>query len=153
MSWSWLLARYAWIIALREWMRFDRVRPEVRLGTSAFMGAVLAPFVVFGWPVARLWWLLTGRRLPGRVGWLFPPPRVFADPFRGDPAPPDVRELMQRPEYTWQPEPGDIPRWLNAWGRVAQIIGWEIPPKDIAEVAREQARSQRHHESVAPSGT
>jgi hypothetical protein len=127
MNWSRRLVRYAWIIALREWMRFERVRPEVRLGTSAFMGAVIAPFVVFGWPVARLWWLITGRRLPRPLGWLFPPPRVFVNTFGGDPNPPDIRELLKRPEYNWQPEPADIPRWLNAWSRVAQVVGWEFP--------------------------
>jgi hypothetical protein len=134
-TWSRLLARYAWIIALREWVRFDRVRAEVRLGTSAFLGAVIAPFVTFGWPVARVWWLVTGKRLPRPLRWLFPPPRVFVNPFRGDPQPRDLRKLLERPEYNWEPEPGDIPRWLNAWSRFAQVLAWELPPKDIADMA------------------
>jgi hypothetical protein len=143
MSWPRLLARYAWIIALREWLRFARVRPEVRMGTTAFIGAVEAPFVIFGWPVARLWWLITGRRLPRPLGLLFPPPRVLADPFRGDPNPSDIRELLRRPEYNWQPEPGDIPRWLNGWVIVTQLLTWQIPPKNLAAVARELDHSQR----------
>jgi hypothetical protein len=134
-KWSRLLVRYVLIIVLREWARFDRVRPEVRVGTSAFMGAVIAPFIVFGWPVARLWWLITGRRLPRPVGWLFPPPRMFVNPFRDDPNPPEIRELLQRPEYNWQPKPGDIPWWLNAWSRVGQVLEWQIPPKNVTEAA------------------
>lgn len=128
MSWSRLFARYAWIIATREWTRFERVRPEVRLGTSAAAGAVIAPFVVFRWPAARLYWLLTGRRLPGVLGWLFLPPRVVVIPFRGEPNPPEIRDLLQRSEYNWQPGPGDIPAWFNAWSRLGQVLSWQTSP-------------------------
>ena len=138
MSWSRILARYALAIALREWVRCRRVKPEVRLGTTAIAGAVLSPFVVFGWPVARLYWLITGRRLPGALGWLYPPPRIFVNPIPPGAKPPDLRTLLERPEYNWQPGPGDIPVWLNRWSQLAQILAWEIPPKDLAKVTREQ---------------
>jgi hypothetical protein len=117
------------------------------MGTTAVIGAMTAPFA-FVWPVARLWWLLTGRRLPHPLGRLFPPPRVLVDPFRGDPNPSDIRELLKRPEYNWEPEPGDVPRWLNAWGIFGQVLGWELPPKSIASVAQEQSRSHRSEEST-----
>jgi hypothetical protein len=102
------------------------------VGVTAFAGAMIAPFVVFVSPVARLYWLITGRRLPQPLGWLFPPPRIFVNPFHVDERPAEIRELLERPEYNWEPGPEDMPRWFRAWGFIAQVLRWEVPPRDIA---------------------
>jgi hypothetical protein len=130
MSWRRIFMSYGWAIALREWQRCKRIQPEVRLATTAFAGAVLAPVVVFLWPIGRLYWLITGRRLPRPLGMLAPPPRIVVKPFPMN-SPPEIRELLKRPEYQWKPEPGDFPRWLRVWGYVAQALQWERP-RDIA---------------------
>ena len=88
--------RYGWIVGLREWARCNRIRPEVRVGTTAVAGAVIAPFVMFVAPVARLYWLITGRRLPRPFDCLTPRPYVLVDPFP-DHHPPEIRELLERP--------------------------------------------------------
>jgi hypothetical protein len=127
MSWSRLLAWYGWIVALREWQRCRRVSSEVRVGVGATAGAVIAPFVVFVSPVARLYWLITGRRLPPPLGWLFPPPHILVNPFPADERPPEIRALLEPPGY--DPEPGaqDIPPWLKHWVFFGQVLRWEIP--------------------------
>lgn len=102
------------------------------MGTTAFAGAVIAPFVVFVLPIARLYWLITGRRLPPPLGWLFGPPRILVNPFPPGERPTEIRELLDRPEYRWDPGSEDIPRWFRAWGLLTQILRWEIPPRDIA---------------------
>jgi hypothetical protein len=57
MSLKRLLLRYSVAIGLREWTRCSRIRPEVRVGATAFAGAVISPFVVFVGPAARLYWI------------------------------------------------------------------------------------------------
>jgi hypothetical protein len=126
-----LVVRYALAIGLREWTWCHRVRPEVRVGVAAFAGAVIAPFVVFVSPVARLYWLLTGRQLPGPFGLLTPQPHVLILPLP-ESRPPEIRELLEQSKYRWEPRPGDIPRWLSTWSRAAQILMWQIPPKDLS---------------------
>lgn len=64
MSWPRLLAGYAWAIGVREWSHWGRVRPEVRASAVVAAGVVIAPFVAFVGPVARLYWLVSGPR-PG----------------------------------------------------------------------------------------
>jgi hypothetical protein len=92
---------------------------------TALAGAVIAPFVVFVAPVARLYWLITGRRLSGPFGLMTPTSYIIVIPFNEPPA--EVRELLQRRDYN--PEPGsvDMPRWFRIWGWVAGILLWQPP--------------------------
>jgi hypothetical protein len=126
MSMKGLLLRYGWAIALREWAGWSRIRPEVRVNTTAIAGAVIAPFVVFVLPVGRLYWLITGKRPPGPFGLLAPTPRIVVNPLPVN-FPPEIRELLERPENNWEPGPGDIPRWYDVWTRVTQALFWQLP--------------------------
>jgi hypothetical protein len=121
-----LLLRYGFAIGLREWQRCPRVRAEVRVGVAAGMGAVIAPFVVFAAPLLRLYWLLTGRQPPRLFGCLSPQPYVVFVPF-AQPQPPEIREVLARPEHQWEPGPGEIPRWYDLWARVGQALFWRPP--------------------------
>lgn len=107
MSVKGLLLRYGWAIALPEWTRWSRIQPEVRVTTTAIAGALIAPFVVFVLPVGRLYWLMTGKRLPGPLGLVATPPRVLVNPFP-ESLPSEIRQLLERPENNWEPGPGDI---------------------------------------------
>ncbi len=109
---------------------------------TAVVGAIIAPFVVFVSPLARLYWLITGRRLPQPFGWLFPPPRIFVNPFHAGERPAEIRELLERPDYNWERAPEDMPPWFRAWGFIAQVLRWEVPPRNIAApLARKEPRS------------
>jgi hypothetical protein len=128
MSMTGFFLRYGWAIGLREWLRWSRIRPEVRVRTTAVVGAVIAPFVVFVLPVGRVYWLITGRRLPGPLRLLATSPRIFVNPNPfPDSRPPEIRQLLERPEFKWEPGPGDIPRWFGAWTRVTQVLFWQMP--------------------------
>jgi hypothetical protein len=89
---------------------------------------VKAPFVIFVVPVARLYWLVTGRRFPGPFGLLTPTSYTIVIPL-GELTPAEARELLQRPEYN--PEPGsvDMPRWFRIWCRVTGILFWQLPSR------------------------
>ena len=137
------------MIGVREWARFDRVRPEMRIRTTATVGAMIAPFGAFVMPIARLHWLLTGKRLPGPLGSLFPPPTVVVNPFRADPGPPEIRELLERPEYNREPWPEGIPRWLDLWARATQVLFWEKPTGLAADLdAQRRERSSRPSDGI-----
>lgn len=125
-----LLLRYAFAIALREWTRCQRIRPQIRVGVTAAIGAVIAPFVVFVGPVARLYWLITGKQLLRPLGFVTPQPYVFISPSFSTNQPAEIRELLERPEYNWEPGPGDIPWWYDAWSRFGQALYWG-PPRGL----------------------
>lgn len=120
------LLRLGWAIGLREWVSCSRIRPEMRVRTVVFLGVIIAPFSVFVLPVIRLYWLITGRRLPRPLGLLDPAPHVFVNSFADYP-PPEIRQLLERPEYNWEPGPRDIPPWFNVWIRVTQALFWQMP--------------------------
>jgi hypothetical protein len=121
-----LLFRYGSAIALREWLSWERISPKVRVATVAAGGAIVAPFVVFVAPLARVYWLLTGKRLPRPLGFLGPPRYVFVNPFRVN-TPPEIAELFERLEHNREPGPDDVPGWLDAWTRVVQVLSWAPP--------------------------
>jgi hypothetical protein len=121
-----LLLRYVLLIGLREGMRCSAIRPQVRVGAAAFAGAVFAPFAVFVLPVARLYWLITGRQLPRPFSFLTPQPYVFTTGVRVN-NPPEIRELLEQPDYNWEPDRGDIARWWDIWARVGQALYWHPP--------------------------
>jgi hypothetical protein len=121
-----LVVRYALAIGLREWQRSRRMRPEVRAGVTAFLGALIAPFVVFVAPVSRLYWLVTGKQPPRLFGLLSPQPYVVVVPFRQH-TPPEIREVLERPEHNWEPGPGEIPWWYDLWARMAALLYWQRP--------------------------
>jgi hypothetical protein len=98
-----------------------------------------------------LYWLVTGRRLPGAVGRLGTASYAFVNPFAGaggDVRPPEIRELFSRPEYQWEPGPDDIPRWFDLWARAAALVSLQRP----TSIRHAQQQAQREHkpdESVA----
>jgi hypothetical protein len=126
--------RYAFAVALREWNGCERVRPEVRVGVVAALGAVVAPFVVFIAPVSRLYWLVTGRQPPRLFGLLSPQPYVVSVPFK-EHRPPELAEILDRPEHQWEPSPGEISLWYDLWTRLAQALYWQ-PPVGLSQLIR-----------------
>jgi hypothetical protein len=146
MSWPRLLARYAWMTGVREWARCDRVRPQMGVQTTATIGAMILPFGAFMMPIVRLHWLLSGKRRPGPLGSLFPPPIVVVNPFRPGPGPHEIRELLERPEYKREPWPEGIPRWLDLWARATQVLFCEEPTGLAADLD-----AQRREWSSRPS--
>jgi hypothetical protein len=108
-----LVLRYAFSVGLGEWQRCDRISPGVRVAVIAAMGALVAPFVVFVSPLARLYWLTTGKQPPRLFGFLSPHPYVVVMPFQL-PHPQEIREVLDRPEHKWEPGPGDISRWYDS---------------------------------------
>jgi hypothetical protein len=137
-----LLLRYAFAIGLREWQRCPRVRPEVRFGVTAALGAVIAPFVIFVVPVSRLYWLITGRQPPRLFGFLSRHPYIVVVPF-GQQTPPEICEVAERPEHRWEPGPDEIPRWYDLWARVAQALFWQ-PPTGLTGTTLRGATSPEH---------
>lgn len=96
-----LLVRCVWGIAVREFARAEFVSAETRIAVIVLAGVVVAPFVVVLGGGSYLWWLITGRRLPGRLGrWLGPPAETFASQSGPKVAslPPDIREALSRRE-------------------------------------------------------
>jgi hypothetical protein len=76
-----LLPRYAFTIAYNHWLRWSRFSPDQKVAAMAAAGALLWPLGVLR-GCAGLWWLLTGRRAPGRLGhWLGGPPLAIVNPF------------------------------------------------------------------------
>jgi hypothetical protein len=134
-----LLLRYAFAIGLREWQRCSRVRPEVRVGVTAAIGAAVAPFVIFVAPVSRLYWLITGRQPPRLFGLLSRHPYVVVLPF-GQQTAPEIREVAERLEHGWEPGPGEIPRWYDVWARVGQALFWQ-PPTGLTDTTVRGART------------
>jgi hypothetical protein len=41
--------------------------------------------------------------------------------------PGEIRELLERPEYNWEPGPEDIPVWFDVWTWLSQILFWGLP--------------------------
>ena len=93
-----------------------------------------APFVVFVAPISRLYWLITGRQPPRLFGFLSPHPYVVLVAFQQQ-QPPEIREVLERPDHQWEPGPGDIPRWYDLWARVAQAMYWH-PPRGLRSIKR-----------------
>lgn len=78
---------YLWSITVRELSRSRMISPQAKVAVIALAGLVMSPFVVGSF----VWWLLTGKRLPGRLGrWLPSPSAVIVDPFPTQ-LPADVR--------------------------------------------------------------
>jgi hypothetical protein len=77
------LIGYVWVIALRELLRVPRIPVEIRRGSVLLAGLLTSPFVISGFA----WWVLTGKRLPGRLGaWLHDPTVVRVNMFTKLPA-------------------------------------------------------------------
>ena len=123
------LLRCGWSVLVREWLRLQRIRPEVRLGVAAAAGAVVAPFVVFVAPMARLCWLISGRHLPWPLGITAPRPYVVVNPFETleNSFPADIRELVDRHGHTGERDLTDMSPLMDAWARVGQLLNWNLP--------------------------
>lgn len=77
-----LVLRWAYIAAWREVLRTSRIRAEIKAGVMFLGGLLVAPFVVVFFGTAFLWWLLTGKRLPGPIGrWTGPPAMAFFNAY------------------------------------------------------------------------
>lgn len=89
-----LLVRYVWTVVLAELERSPHVSDEAKVfGVTLIGGLVVSPVVV----AAYVWWLITGRRLPGRLGtWVGSPAKLSFDPFPRRPLPKEVLEAMTR---------------------------------------------------------
>jgi hypothetical protein len=76
---------------------------------------------------------------------------VFVNPFPGvvaDVEPPEIRELLNRPEYQWEPGPDDIPRWLDVWVRAAALVSLQRP-RSIRDAQQRVQRGHTADESLA----
>ena len=95
MTLSRVLLRYGWSIGIRELERTTRISAETKLRVGVLAGIAFSPFVVGSY----VWWLLTGRRLPGVVGRILPPrdmtTEVLVNPFPKNP-PTGMREVLAR---------------------------------------------------------
>jgi hypothetical protein len=97
--------RYAWKNGLRELLRSPLISAEARVTSIVMMGLLISPFVLG----SAIWWLLTGKRLPGYLGRWFPPPTtVTVNPIPRGLAP-DIREFLDR-SHTPDAAPGSEPR-------------------------------------------
>ncbi len=77
------LAGYVWVVVFRELLRVPSVPVELRRGSVILAGLLASPFVI----CAFVWWVLTGKRLRGRLGaWLLDPTVVSVNVFRKPPA-------------------------------------------------------------------
>jgi hypothetical protein len=101
MSAKGLVLRWAYIAAWREALRTQQITAESKAGVLFLAGLVVAPFVVVVFGGAFLWWLLTGKRLPGPIGrWTGPPAMAFlnAYPKQLRRFPPDILAVMKKIE-------------------------------------------------------
>jgi hypothetical protein len=93
------LLRWAWIAGSRELTRSQRVAAEDKVVLTVAAGIVVAPLVVFLFGGAYLWWLFTGKRIPGPVGrWIGAPSRLMmnAHPKQTTQMPPEMRAALGR---------------------------------------------------------
>jgi hypothetical protein len=90
-----LLVGYLWTVVLTELERTPRISDEANVaGVTLLGGFVFAPVVVG----AYVWWLITGKRLPGRLGsWVGSPAKLSFGSIPRRPPPKEMRETMERP--------------------------------------------------------
>lgn len=91
------LLRWACFFGWRELIRCKRVPAESRAGLIVLAAIPIAPAVTLTSSAAYVWWLATGKRLPGRLGkWLGPPSRfgMSAYPKQVVEMPPDIRSVF-----------------------------------------------------------
>jgi hypothetical protein len=101
MSAKGLVLRGACIAAWREALRSPQIPAETKAGALFLAGVVVAPFAVVFFGGSFLWWLLTGKRLPGPIGrWTGPPATalVNAYPKQLRNLPPDILAVMKKIE-------------------------------------------------------
>lgn len=94
-----LLLRWAWSAGSRELTRSHRIAAEDKVVLTVAMGIVVAPFAVVLFGGAYLWWLVTGKRIPGPVGrWIGAPSRLVmnAYPNQTTQMPPEMRAALGR---------------------------------------------------------
>ena len=92
-----ILLRWAWFFGWRELMRCKRVSAESRAGLMLLAAIPVAPAVAFTSAAAYVWWLATGKRLPGRLGqWIGPPSHfgMSAYPKQMVELPRDIRSVF-----------------------------------------------------------
>ncbi len=94
MSMKRLLVGYLWTVVLTELERSPRISDEAKVvGVTLLGGFVIAPVVVG----AYVWWLITGKRLPGRLGsWVGSPARLSFGSSPRRPPPKELREAVER---------------------------------------------------------
>jgi hypothetical protein len=101
------LLRFALLAAWREALRTPRVPADAKVSALFLVGAVASPFVVVISGTSFIWWLITGKRLPGRIGqWVGPPSRLGGGvPKQLTELPPDIRAAMARWDSREPPRP------------------------------------------------
>jgi len=108
-----VLLRYVWTISFHELMRARAIPAEVRVGVLFLAGLLMVPFVL----ASYIWWLLSGKRLPGRLGRRLPLPNVVVvTPFPKN-LPADVHEVLTRSSPPARPR--DLARVNDRWRRAS----------------------------------
>lgn len=89
-----LLVGYLWTVVLTELGRSPRISDETKVvGVTPLGGFVIAPVVVG----AYVWWLITGKRLPGRLGsWVGSPAKLSFGSIPRRSSPKEMREAVER---------------------------------------------------------
>ena len=95
-----LLVGYLWTVVLTELERTARISDEAKVaGVTLLGGFVIAPVVVG----AYVWWLITGKRLPGRLGsWVGSPAKLSYGSIPRRPPPKEMSQAVQRLRSTSQ---------------------------------------------------
>jgi len=73
-----MLRRYLWLVASRELMRSRLIPVQTKVVGVVYLALLMSPFLIGSW----VWWLITGKRLPGPLGrWLQPPTVAIVNAF------------------------------------------------------------------------
>lgn len=96
-----LILHWCLVVAVREMLRTPRVSAETKAGVVVLSGVLVSPLVVSVVGASLIWWLLTGKRLPGLLGRLIGPPALIfvnAYPRQLRRLPPDIRAAFEKAE-------------------------------------------------------
>ncbi len=95
-----LLVGYMWTVVLTELERTPRISDEAKVaGVTLLGGFVFAPVVVG----AYVWWLMTGKRLPGRLGrWVGSPAKLSFGSIPRRPPPKELSQAVERLRFRSQ---------------------------------------------------
>src|SRR5581483_2427960 len=96
-----------WTALRGEVLRTDLVSAETKTGLTVLAGLVVAPFVTILWGAATVWWLATGKRLPGWAGRIVGPPAswfLHADPKQLKQLPPEMRHALENLRTSAMPD-------------------------------------------------
>jgi hypothetical protein len=99
-----------------------------------------------------MYWLITGKHLPRPFDVFAPRPYILVVPFASNQHPREISELLERPEYNWEPGPEDIPAWADAWCRLGQVLSWQLPTGLKAQLLESRERRGCHRDEEEDRG-